>query len=417
MLDISLIGLIDFSLITINGFVGLIGLIGFIGHIGLIGHNGLFGFGLDDHNGFVDIFSLVGIDFVGLKCLIGQFSLINSLALSNHWPISIIGIVGFGLIALSASAVLLAHRPCNFTAATRQVGPVGCISPNSFNSVSSLFGLISLSLINSLSLISLVGLIGLIGLGNTGIIGFIGHNGLNGHNGLVGIFSLLGQVSQAGLNGLVGLNGHIRHIGVSGHNGLFGFGLVEHTGLIGLFSFISLNGLIGFIGLDGLVGPVGLIIGHISLVKIVGFIGLISLTGHIGHNSLIGNVIVVSLGLVAVSLGNFRIKFEIKTKLSPCYSLARESWLRCVRRVFSSLAGLDSVFGDALQNAKQLFSTRIPQMTKYCDMKECENILCGYLYHGDLVFVILKGISIFKFPERFLEISSRDLTSFLLQLI
>jgi hypothetical protein len=134
--------------------------------------------------------------------------------------------------------------------------------------------------------------------------------------------------------------------------------LVEHTGLIGLFSFISLNGRIGFIGLDGLVGPVGLVIGHISLVKIVGFIGLISLDGHIGSNSLIGDVIVVSLGLVAVSLCNVCIKFEIKTKLYPCYLLARESWLWWyVRRVFSSLAGLDSVFGDALQNAKQLFST------------------------------------------------------------
>ncbi len=53
-------------------------------------------------------------------------------------------------------------------------------------------------------------------------------------------------------------------------------------------------------------------------------------------------------------------------------------------------------------------------MTKYCVMRECENILHGYLYDGDLVFVILKGISIFKFPKRFLEISSRDLTSSLL---
>jgi hypothetical protein len=233
----------------------------------------------------------------------------------------------------------------------------------------------------------------------------------------VGIFSLVGQVSQVGLNGLVGPNGLIGHIGVSGHNGFFGFGLVEHTGLIGRFNFISLNGLIGFIGLDGLAGPGSLVIGHISLIKSIGFIGLISLNGHIGCNSLIVNVIVLSLGLVAVSLGNVRIEFEIKKKLSPCYLLVKESWLWCVRRVFSSLAGLDSVFGDALQNAKQLFSTRIPQMTKYCIMRECENILCGYLYAGDLVFVILKGISIFKFPKRFLEISSRDLTSFLLQLI
>ncbi len=45
---------------------------------------------------------------------------------------------------------------------------------------------------------------------------------------------------------------------------------------------------------------------------------------------------------------------------------------------------------------------------------DCENILCGYIYDGDLVFVILKGIYGFKFPKRFLEISSRDLTSSLL---
>ncbi len=48
---------------------------------------------------------------------------------------------------------------------------------------------------------------------------------------------------------------------------------------------------------------------------------------------------------------------------------------------------------------------------EYCIMRECENILCGYVYDGDLVFVILKGIYGLKFPKRFLEISSRDLTS------
>ncbi len=94
--------------------------------------------------------------------------------------------------------------------------------------------------------------------------------------------------------------------------------------------------------------------------------------------------------------------------------LVRESLL-C--DVFLHIAGLDSVFGDAIQNAKQLFSTRLPQMFEYCVMRECENILCGYLYDGDLAFVILKGIYGFKFPKRFLEISSRDLTFFLLQLI
>ncbi len=44
----------------------------------------------------------------------------------------------------------------------------------------------------------------------------------------------------------------------------------------------------------------------------------------------------------------------------------------------------------------------------------CENIFCGYLYDGDLAFVIVKGIYGFKFPKRCLEISSRDSTSLLL---
>jgi hypothetical protein len=97
--------------------------------------------------------------------------------------------------------------------------------------------------------------------------------------------------------------------------------------------------------------------------------------------------------------------------------LVRESWLW---HVILPTWRLDSFFfgGGALQNAKQLFSTRLSKMMKYCIMRECENILCGYCYVSDLAFVILKGIYRFKFPKRFLEISSRDLTSsFVLQLI
>ncbi len=86
-------------------------------------------------------------------------------------------------------------------------------------------------------------------------------------------------------------------------------------------------------------------------------------------------------------------------------------------KVFFSVAGLNSVFLNTLQNAKQVFFDRILQMTKYCVMRECENILWGFLYVFDLTFVILKGIYSFKLPQRFLEISSRDLTSFVLQLI
>jgi hypothetical protein len=45
---------------------------------------------------------------------------------------------------------------------------------------------------------------------------------------------------------------------------------------------------------------------------------------------------------------------------------------------------------------------------------KCENIRNGYLYVMTQHLVILKGIYGFKFPKRFSEISSRDLTSSLL---
>jgi hypothetical protein len=50
----------------------------------------------------------------------------------------------------------------------------------------------------------------------------------------------------------------------------------------------------------------------------------------------------------------------------------RESWLCYVLLPTSRLDS--SFFRDALQNAKQLFSLGVPQMTKYCVMKECDNI-------------------------------------------
>ena len=81
--------------------------------------------------------------------------------------------------------------------------------------------------------------------------------------------------------------------------------------------------------------------------------------------------------------------------------IRRQSGLWCEWRVFSSLAGLDSVFKNALQYAKQLFSVRIPVMTKYCIMRECDNIRNGYLYGGDLLFVILKGIYGLNSPKGF----------------
>jgi hypothetical protein len=90
----------------------------------------------------------------------------------------------------------------------------------------------------------------------------------------------------------------------------------------------------------------------------------------------------------------------------------REGWLWCVRRVLSSLAGLDSefFFRLALQNGKQIFFNRILQITKYFVMRECENIPTGISLCCDSAFAHKKVFSIFEFPERFLGISWRDLT-------
>ncbi len=100
----------------------------------------------------------------------------------------------------------------------------------------------------------------------------------------------------------------------------------------------------------------GLIGSHIGYgLGLVGLIGLIGCIGLNGHNDVIGLII--------------KIEFEI-----PCYLFVREGWLWCVG-VLSSLAGLDSdfFFGLALQNGKQIFFNRIPQMNKYFVIRECED--------------------------------------------
>ncbi len=60
---------------------------------------------------------------------------------------------------------------------------------------------------------------------------------------------------------------------------------------------------------------------------------------------------------------------------------------------------------------QSLYQEKFCSYSIFSIAESCENILCGYLYDGDLVFVVLKGIYGFKFPKKLLEISSRDLTS------
>jgi hypothetical protein len=170
------------------------------------------------------------------------------------------------------------------------------------------------------------------------------------------------------------------------------------SGISGISSRISHNGLIGLIG--------------ISLVSLVNLVGLSGINDLAGFNSLVAAIIAAVEFFVAMATQaatakthGVAIKLASATKITSaeiwyyCTALLvllsliqRESGLWCEWRVFSSLTGLTSDFENILQNAKQLFHISLPQMMKYCVMRECENILCGYLYDGDLVFVILKGI-------------------------
>jgi hypothetical protein len=104
------------------------------------------------------------------------------------------------------------------------------------------------------------------------------------------------------------------------------------------------------------------------------------------------------------------------------HSLVREKmwwWLALARKkMWWWIAYFGKSYnGDVLQHAQQLFSLRLPQMTKYCVMRECDNIHSWISLSGDLAFSHQHGIYGFKFPKRFLEISSRDLTLFSLFLI
>jgi hypothetical protein len=73
----------------------------------------------------------------------------------------------------------------------------------------------------------------------------------------------------------------------------------------------------------------------------------------------------------------------------------------------------ESYHDDMLQLAKQLFSVRLLLlMTNFFVMRECDNILSGYLCALTTVFSQQNGIYSFKFPKRFLEISSSEISLF-----
>jgi len=126
---------------------------------------------------------------------------------------------------------------------------------------------------------------------------------------------------------------------------------------------------------------------------------------------------VAALQISATEITNAAASYYHATSLLHVRSFVREKmcwWLAFAKKkMWLWIASFgESYNGDVLQYAKQLFSLRLPQMTKYCVMRECDNILSGYLSVMTTVFSQQDGIYGFKFPKRFLEISSRDLTLF-----
>jgi hypothetical protein len=103
--------------------------------------------------------------------------------------------------------------------------------------------------------------------------------------------------------------------------------------------------------------------------------------------------------------------------------IGNATWVHVVPANLGAYSAAALGVGNAAAQRKQLIAEHkvlqanyasylgVEEAAKELILHACENICNGYLYDGDLVFVILKGIYGFKFPKRFLEISSRDLTS------
>ncbi len=106
----------------------------------------------------------------------------------------------------------------------------------------------------------------------------------------------------------------------------------------------------------------------------------------------------------ANKIANATISNHRAASLLHAYSLVREKmwwWLALARKkMWWWIASFGKSYnGDVLQHAKQLFSLGLPQMTKYCVMRECDNIHSWISLSGDLAFSHQDGVYGFKFPE------------------
>jgi hypothetical protein len=352
----------------LDGHTGLVDFIDLVDHYGVIGRADLIDLikfvsynGLVKCNGLVDFIGVVG--FVGLDCLV---EIVGLSCLDDI--IALVDLVNIGISIVG-----------------QEVG----------------------RLVN----------LGLVGHPGFGLVGYTGL-GLDGS-------SLIDRISLVGPIGFSGISGHADQISLISLSNLAMISLVGS-----LASFVRL--IISLIGVIGL----GLIASSASVAslacRLISFISLVGSSTHRLFCERIATAVneatkttwrlkraatlgVATLRLSANEIANASSTYYLIASSFHVHSLVREKmwwWLALARKKLCWwLASFgESYHGDVLQYAKHLFSLRLPQMTKYCVMRECDNIHSWISLSGDLAFSHQHGIYGFKFPKRFLEISSRDLT-------
>ena len=164
-------------------------------------------------------------------------------------------------------------------------------------------------------------------------------------------------------------------------------------------------GLIGVIGFGHIASPASAVSSACRLIGLVGLVVLDSLvTALIAAKTEISRRLkqAAALGVATVrssatKIANAASIYYLITSSFHVHSLVREKmwwWLALARKKLCWwLASFgESYHGDVLQHAKQLFSLRLPEMTKYCIMRECDNILSGYLSVVTTIFSQQDGI-------------------------
>jgi hypothetical protein len=228
-------------------------------------------------------------------------------------------------------------------------------------------------LVNFINLFGLICFIGFVDfIGDVGIVGIVGLSCLDNLIGVVGFTRSIKSNNDANDK-----RQQEKKYGKAINNAE----AVELT-IVSFIRFVDFIGVVGLVGLVGLISLVGFgfisLAGLIDLIGVIGLIGLVSLVGF-SLNGIIG------ISIIAFSLGpcSHPIRNRNDT-ISTSLVCEGEGCGLC--EFFLILLWPDSYFGDTIQDAKQLFFSRLPQMTKYFVMRECEHIPTWISLSGDLAF-------------------------------